>query len=122
MDSHGYLDFKWFNDILYVKAFGPFNDEGSIEAAKAYIDVISNRSCVNYSVVEILTHESLGSPNTMKEVTKVWTFLGDNGCTSLAIIHSNAIQSTLAEKFIPKFGKVFNKLESAERWIGSRSA
>ena len=109
MDSHGYLDFKWLNNILYVEAFGPFNDEGAIEAAKAYMDAVNNRNCSTFSVAEILDSESLGSPNTMTEVAKLWTFLGENGCRSLAIIHSNDIQRALAEKFIPKFGKVFNK-------------
>ena len=120
MESHGYLSFKWSNNVLYVNAFGPFNDEGAKEAAEAYIKEVVNKKSLSFSVVELLDSESIGSPNTMNEVSKLWCFLGEHGCTSLGIIYSNDIQRSLAEKYLPIFGKLFSKVEDAEKWFISR--
>ncbi len=120
MDSHGRLDLKWSDDVLYVEGFGPFNDEGAKEAAQAYIDLIMNKECSTFSVIEILNETSIGTPATMNEVAKIWQFIADNGCVALALVYSNEIQRSLAEPFLPEFGRLFNKLEDAEQWIRSR--
>lgn len=120
MKPHGYLDLKWSGDILFVEAFGPFNDEGAKEAADAYVDLILNRKSPTFSVIEILHDDSMGTPDTMTEVAKIWNFIRDNGCTALALIYANEVQRALAEQYIPEFGRLFSSLEEAEKWIQER--
>lgn len=43
MQSHGHLEFSWRESVLTVKAFGPFNEEGALEAGKAYLYAVANR-------------------------------------------------------------------------------
>jgi len=120
MKSHGHLGFKWSKDILYVEVFGPFNKEGVVEAASIYLDMIANRKCTSFAVIEILDDESLGSPSALDEVSKLWKCLEQYNCTSLAIVSSNIVQHSIIESIIPHIGKVFNRKEDAEQWIHSK--
>ncbi len=122
MKAHGYLDLKWSDNVLYVRSFGPFNDEGAKEAADAYVKLINNKTCTQFSVIEILQDESLGTPDTMKEVSKIWNFNAENGCTALALVYANEIQRQLAEEFLPGFGKLFQNIEDAENWVRESNA
>jgi len=53
MNSHGHVKFTWKNSLLNVEAFGPFNEEGAIEASQKYLTQIANRECSNYSIIEV---------------------------------------------------------------------
>jgi len=122
MECHGRLEFTWQEDRLYVNAFGPFNDEGAAQAGKAYLDIIANKPVEHFAVVEVLDPESLGSPNTMGEVRKLWDFLGASGCYALALVYSNSVQHALAAEFMTPFGAVFADVASAERWVEQQLA
>jgi hypothetical protein len=117
MDAHGYLKFKWVADILYVHAFGPFNEEGVAKATSEYIALISVKDSSSYSIIEVWDTESLGSPKVMSEVSKMWAFLLKNNCTFIAIVVSNSLQKAVCEKLLPSKGKVFLNIEDAENWI-----
>lgn len=119
MKAHGHLDLRWSGSVLYVEAFGPFNDEGAAAAAAAYAEIINNRKYLRFSVIEILRDNSLGTPDTMTEVMKVWKFIGENGCQALALVCANNVQRHLAESFLPTFGKVFSSLDEAEKWVAN---
>lgn len=121
MDPHGYLDLKWSNNVLYVQAFGPFNDEGAKAAADAYIDLIMNKQHPTFSVIEILNKDSIGTPDTMTEVAKIWSFIGEQGCNALALVYSNEVQRHLAQQFLPPFGKLFSNVEDAETWVSDQT-
>lgn len=120
MEAHGYLDLRWSDDVLYVEAFGPFNDEGAKKAAENYVDLIHNKAHATFSVIEILHHESIGTPDTMKEVVKIWNFIGENGCKALALVYANEVQRHLAKEFLPEFGKLFSSVEEARQWVSSQ--
>jgi hypothetical protein len=120
MRAHGYLDLRWSDDVLYVEAFGPFNDEGAKAAGEAYIKLIQNKEHDNFSVIEILQPDSIGTPNTMNEVEKIWHFIRENGCKSLALVYSNEVQRSLAEEFLPEFGRLFSNVTEAEKWVASQ--
>lgn len=117
MKAHGHLDLTWSGNVLYVEAAGPFNDEGAKAAAEGYIELINNRKLEPFSVIEILHNDSVGPPDTMLEVSKVWNFIGERGCKHLAIVYSNEIQRHLAEEYLPDFGRLFSNLEDAEQWV-----
>ncbi len=120
MQPHGHLDLKWSGNTLYVEAFGPFNDEGAKAAAEYYIDFLKNKECSTFSVIEILHADSIGTPDTMQEVSRIWNYIGEQGCTAFALVYVNEIQRKLAEEFIPPFGKLFSDLGDAEKWIRDR--
>jgi len=117
MRSYGHLTFTWSNDTLYVRAFGPFNEEGAANAANAYLSAIKDRSSTAFSVIEILDAESLGSEETLAEVGKLWNHLTDQGCIALAIVYHNKVQRSVARKYIPKYGNIFSTLKDAEAWV-----
>ncbi len=117
MKSHGYVEFSWESNILYVEAFGPFNEEGVMEAASEYLSTILNRTVSDFSVIEIWDEDSLGSPEALAYVEKLWEQLISNGCTSIALVVSNSLQRGVAEKFLPSIGKIFHKKEDAKFWI-----
>lgn len=117
MNAHGYLNFTWCDDILTVEAFGPFNNEGAVKAAQDYINAVAHKSTEKFVVLEVLDENSLGAPETMKEVVKLWYYLAEQGCVALALVFSNNIQHSLAEKGLPNFGKTFSNLEQAKAWL-----
>lgn len=120
MEPHGYLKFTWVDDVLYLEAHGPFNDEGAKAAAEAYVELIHNRKHPTFSVVEVLENDSMGSPNTMAEVSRIWDFIGENGCVALALVYANEVQRILAEPYLPPFGKLFRSVKDAEEWVSAR--
>lgn len=117
MEPHGELKLEWSGNILYVKPQGPFNDEGAQKAAREYFELIGNKTCNEFAVIEVLTEDSVGSPQTMDEVAKVWRFIGENGCMALALVYCNEVQRCLAEDFLPEFGRLFSSVEDAEAWV-----
>lgn len=114
MNSHGYLEFTWRNSVLYVEAFGPFNEEGAIEASKEYLNQIANTENSDYSIIEIWDEDSFGSPKAMETVAGMWNILSGNNCTSIAIVISNSVQRSLYEKLLPSNGHIFTKKEDAD--------
>jgi hypothetical protein len=121
MNIHGYLEFKWDNSVLYVHAFGPFNEEGVTKASNEYLKLISDRVNSRYSIIEIWDEDSLGSPQVMAKVSEMWELLLKNNCVSIAVIVSNSLQQTLCEKLLPSKGRVFVNIEGAEIWINGGS-
>lgn len=117
MEPHGELKLEWSGDVLYVKPKGQFNDEGARKAANEYFDLIQNKSCDEFSVIEVLNEDSIGTPKTMEEVAKVWRFIGENGCVALALVYCNEVQRSLAEDYLPEFGRLFSSVSEAEAWV-----
>jgi hypothetical protein len=116
MNSHGYLEFTWKSNILYVEAFGPFNEEGAIDASQEYLEKTKNNGSSNYSIIEIWDENSLGSPIVMEKIANMWRTVTENNCTSIAIVVSNSVQRSLCEKLLPVIGRVFTKMDDAEIW------
>ncbi len=119
MWPHGHLELRWSENVLFVQAFGPFNDEGARLAAENYLDLIHNKLCTEFFVIEVLNEDSIGTPDTMKEVVKIWNFIGENGCAALALVYANEVQLALAEEFLPPFGRLFENVKDAEQWIAT---
>lgn len=117
MNKHGTLNLFWKKNILYVEAFGPFNDEGAQQGVEDYIAVLVNRPDKCFSVIEILDNETLGSPDVLVELDKFWQSLSHYHCQALAIVYENTLQKQIAEKYLPSFGQVFDSLLKAEQWI-----
>lgn len=117
MKSHGRVKFHWDDEILYVEAFGPFNEEGIQKAANTYLDIISNRKTPLFSVIEIWDSDSLASPEEAQRVGKLWNSLSENGCRFFALVASTNIQGWLGKGILPDIGKIFTKKEDAEQWI-----
>lgn len=120
MEPHGELRLEWSGNVLYVKPEGPFNDEGAQKAAREYFELIENRREAEFSVIEVLTDDAVGTPNTMDEVARVWRFIGEQGCVALALVYRNELQRSLAEAYLPEFGRLFSRVEEAEAWIRGR--
>ncbi len=120
MEPHGELRLEWSGNVLYVKPEGPFNDEGAQKAAREYFELIENRREAEFSVIEVLTDDAVGTPNTMDEVARVWRFIGEHGCVALALVYRNELQRSLAEAYLPEFGRLFSRVEEAEAWIRGR--
>ncbi len=118
-DSHGYLNFNWRDNTLYVKAFGPFNTEGMIEATNQYFEVINN-NISSFSIIEVLNEDALGSPQVMENVGEFWKKLENYNCISLALIYVTDMQRAILEKHLPKCGKAFDNITKAEQWVHSR--
>ena len=116
MNIHGYLEFTWVKSILYVKAYGPFNEEGAIKASNEYLNHISNRNDSKYSIIEIWDEHSLGSPKVMEKVASMWSLCFEYNCISIAIVVSNMVQEGVSKKLLPFQSKIFMKKEYAEIW------
>ncbi len=117
MQGHGKTLFNWDNNILYVEAFGPFNEEGIVDAADSYQNAIIDRTSDLFSIIEIWDAECLGSPQTISEVGKHWSILSRNGCISLAIVVANGVQKSIVKSRLPEIGKVFSDKEDAIQWL-----
>ncbi|MCW8930858.1 MAG: hypothetical protein OQL19_11535 [Gammaproteobacteria bacterium] len=120
MNIHGKVICSWIDDILFVEAIGPFNNEGVINAAKLYLNTIQNRKFSKFFVVEIWDEESLGSPSSYKDVSKMWNALNDNGCIAFALVVSSNIQQLIARQIIPDIGEIFFNKEEAVKWISQK--
>ena len=117
MQIHGQSKFIWTENILYVHVKGPFNTEGAIKTAENYRVAVENRPCQKFASIEVLDELSLGSPDVMAYVGHSWKMLRQNQCKALALVYANSVQSGLAEKYLPEFGKAFDNLAEAEQWV-----
>lgn len=117
MKAHGVLQLKWKQNTLYAEAFGPFNEEGVIEASKDYLDALGNPHSPDFSVIEVWDENSMTSPEAMINVGLLWAALANFGCSSFALVASNRLQESVAKPYLPTIGKVFNNLEDAELWL-----
>lgn len=117
MNSHGDVNIYWKHHILYMEAFGPFNEEGVVKAANEYLNTILDRNFAKFSVIEIWDEASLSSPEGMENVGKLWGQLEINGCTSFALVVCNSVQAAVAENFIPDIGQIFKNKKDAEKWV-----
>ena len=104
MKAHGILQLTWKQNTLYAEAFGPFNEEGIIEASI-------------FSVIEVWDENSMTSPEALKDVGRLWAVLANYGCESYALIVSNRLQESVAQPYLPEIGKIFNDLNTAELWV-----
>jgi hypothetical protein len=120
MNPHGEINLFWEDDILYLEAFGPFNEEGVIKAASEYLNTITKRNVTSFSVIEVWDEDSLSSPEGMEYVGKLWAQLVSNNCISLAVVVSNTVQRDISEQLIPSIGKVFNSKVAAKIWVLNR--
>ena len=116
MNSHGYLKFIWKSNILNIEAFGPFNEEGVIDASQEYLKQVESIGSSNYSIIEVWDEDSLGSPLVMEKIANMWSIFIESNCTSIAIVISNSVQRSLCEKLLPINGRVFTKIDDAEIW------
>lgn len=118
MESHGEIKCSWFNDTLYIEAYGPFNLEGVKLATDEYLYQISQQGRKKYCVIEVWDEESLGGPDVMKEVSNMWRRNIGQNCLAIAIVVSNAIQKSICENLLPiSKGRVFLTQPEAELWI-----
>jgi hypothetical protein len=122
MTPHGYINLFWEGDILYLEAFGPFNEDGAVKAGNEYLNKIINRNVADFSIVETWDENSLSSPKGMAIVAELWAKLASNNCVSFALIVSNTTQRGVAEQFLPSIGKIFNNKEEAKIWILNNKA
>ena len=104
MKAHGILQLTWKQNTLYAEAFGPFNEEGIIEASI-------------FSVIEVWDENSMTSPEALKDVGRLWAVLANYGCESYALIVSNRLQESVAQPYLPEIGKIFNDVDAAELWV-----
>ena len=109
--------FNWDDSILYIEGFGPFNEEGIVDAADTYLNTIINRASDLFSIIEIWDDECLASPQAISLIAGHWSTLSRNGCISLAIVATNCVQRSIAQSQLPEFGKVFSDKEDAMQWL-----
>ena len=121
MKSHGNITLTWKGDILFVDAFGPFNEEGVISAGRQYLDAIHKRNGAKFSVIETWDEQSLSSPAGMQEAGKLWELLLAHNCQSIAIVVCNSLQRGLVAKMLPSIGTIFDTTLEAEDWLVSRN-
>lgn len=117
MKAHGILQLTWKQNTLYAEAFGPFNEEGIIEASKNYLDALGKPPASIFSVIEVWDENSMTSPEALKNVGRLWAVLANYGCESYALIVSNRLQESVAQPYLPEIGKIFNDLNTAELWV-----
>lgn len=117
MLAHGRIDLYWRDNILCVDAFGPFNDEGVTSAAAIYLDTIKHNDFEDFFVIETWDKDSFGSPSVYQVVDKNWAAFAAYGCKGLAVVVSDQIQKSLAERILPEIGQVFTSKDNALQWL-----
>lgn len=122
MDSHGKLTFNWQGNVLFVNAFGPFNDEGAEIFTKQYIETVSSRTKEKVALVELWDEHSFGGPKIMEKLTTLWLELSHLNCDALLIVVSNSMLQDIAKKCFPPTEEnfccqTFNDLDTAKDWL-----
>lgn len=117
MEVHGRISFYWLENVLYVEASGPFNEEGIINGKAEYLNVILERTCDYFSIIETWDDEALGSPLVMDVIKGFWGVLHEYNCLSIAVVVSNAIQQSVCQKLLPNIGEVFRERQDAKKWV-----
>ena len=115
MKGHGEVRFVWRKDVLFVEAFGPFNEVAVVQVAEAYLKQVEGQELESFSVVEVWDKNSLGSPEVMDKVGQFWHYLQGTNCSALCIVVDSGIQKRLCEKLLPSIGRVFLSQEEAEQ-------
>lgn len=60
MDAHGHLSLSWCDDVLTVKAYGPFNQEGAEQARLDYINAVAQKKTTVSLFWKFSTKKKLG--------------------------------------------------------------
>jgi len=117
MIAHGYATISWKEDILYIYAYGPFNEEGVSIAVDEYLSVVEKRHLKPFDTIEIWDEETLGSPETISKAKVLWGKLIELNCTSISIVVSNNLQSAICKKYLPSIGRIYFSVKDAEEYI-----
>ena len=120
MKGHGEVRFTWGKGILYLEAFGPFNEVAVVQVAEEYLKQVASLEQESFSVVEIWDKHSLGSPEVMGKVGQFWKYLQGTRCTALCVVVESGIQKRLCEKLLPPIGSVFLSKQEAEQWLQAK--
>ncbi|WDD98533.1 hypothetical protein [Thalassomonas actiniarum] len=120
MKKHGVVTLNWQANLLVLRAYGPFNEEG-IEAIfhEAQQSVI-NRQLQSWNRLEILDDETLGSPAVLNRVKDLYTWFENNGCEHTALVVSNCVQIYVAEELLKSKAKIFRDLDAAKKWLSEQ--
>ena len=118
MKKHGTVDFYWLDNLLVIKTYGPFNEEGVDHAISEVKESVQNQEAKAWLRLEILDDETLGSPTVLARVKELHQWCEYNGCDNSAIVVSNNLQVYMVENMIESQINVFRDLDKAKTWLG----
>jgi len=117
MEEHGEITLQWIEDILIVKAEGPFNEEGTLAAMKKYQQCILDSGRTSWLRLELWDNEALGTPQAMDHLPSIYTWSVQHGCVATAVVVVSSIQESIARKIAPEPLGVFREQDQAMAWL-----
>ncbi|WDE11304.1 hypothetical protein [Thalassomonas haliotis] len=121
MEKHGVATFSWQENLLVIKVYGPFNEEGIESAFEQARQCVINRQAQRWNRLEILDNETLGSPAVVNRVKDLYAWFEENGCEHAAVVVSNCVQIYVIEELLQGQVKIFHDPDAAKKWLSEQS-
>lgn len=117
MQSHGEITIAWAEQLLVMYAYGPFNDEGAIDAIDSLKQSILIKNLESWCKLEIWDQDSFGSPFVMNHAKEYYLWCEERGCRATAVVVSTSLQRNILELDFLTNVKVFNSENKARAWL-----
>lgn len=123
MLEHGKTTFYWREDIFVLKPSGAYNTEGQVLANSEVKAAIVAQGLPNWRRLEILTQETMATPDALLRVKELYHWCEENGCYASAVVIENSIQTHAIEHiFQAKTVKVFAQQAQAMLWLENKKS
>jgi hypothetical protein len=121
-EPHGHATIDWIGNLLQVKPFGPFNEEGlaSVLTQMQDITLANAKNGTYWQRLDILHQETLGSPKVMRMIGHSYLWCFSQGCQAIATVYSTQIQKAILLDFIEETQtnmKGFDNRQDADNWL-----
>ena len=122
MESHGQIKLEWDKDILVLKATGPFNLEGMMDALNQIRESVNTANQASWKRLTILDTESLGSIETVGIMKQNYIWTKTHGCTATAVVVRSTFQTEIFDEIAngDSKQKTFMNEEDARTWLSSQ--
>ncbi len=121
MEPHGELTFHWVENILVVRANGPFNDEGTRVAREAFQVNVLKGGFATWYRLELWDESVLGTPDAMAQLEGFYKWGVEQGCAVTAIVIQNSLQANIIKTGLSDFADVFNSEVKAMEWLKNKA-
>lgn len=96
MNAHGNWKLEWQGEVLTIRLFGAFNQEGLVELAEHVKSSIASHNISKWYLLEILDAEAMVTPEALAQLKALYDWYFASGCRSHALISKNVLQKEIS--------------------------
>jgi hypothetical protein len=119
-NGHGEVSLQWDNDLLIIKAYGPFNEIGVQHSLEKIQTSIEDRNLKSWRKLDFWDEDAFGSPVVMSMTKAAAHWYMANGCYASAIVICNCVQESIFKNTGQDGPQFFYDKEAAVQWLNEK--